>query len=141
MAKQKAHYWKKNNPRNPVPLNKGGFLELEIISQHEGIVQVTDPEVQEELVGRVGTYGLTQIEKAEYDKLKKNRLSTSLGVQQREELGGIRASANPAIAPRPIDVDAVVEGDDRGAVFAEAEKALPLPEDYKPKASKRSKLK
>ena len=40
MAKPKTHYWKKSDPRNPVPLERGGYLELEIVDQGTGIVLV-----------------------------------------------------------------------------------------------------
>ena len=140
MAKPKTHYWKKSDPRNPIPLERGGYLELEIVDQGTGIVLVTDPKIQEELVARLGTYGLEQIDKVAYEDLKKNRSSVSLKPQQREEIGGIRDSTPPDRPPRSIGVSAVAEGDQK-EVFAEAEKALPLPEDYKPTASKRSKRK
>ena len=141
MAKPKTHYWKKSDPRNPVPLERGGYLELEIVDQGTGIVLVADPKIQEELVARLGTYGLEQIDKGTYEDLKKNRSSASLKPQEREEIGGIRASTAPDRPPRPIDVGAVAEEGDQKEVFAEAEKALPLPKDYKPTASKRSKRK
>ena len=139
MAKPKTHYWKKSDPRNPVPLERGGYLELEIVDQGTGIVLVADPKIQEELVARLGTYGLEQIDKVTYEDLKKNRSSTSLRPQEREEIGGIRASTAPDSPPRPIDVGAAAEGVEQKGVFAETEKALPLPADYKPKASKRPK--
>ena len=141
MAKQKAHYWKKSYPQNPIPLEGGGFFEVEIVDQNTGIAAVVDPNVQKELVTRLGTYGLEQIDKEAYDGLKKNRSSSYLKPQQREEIGGVRPSTNPDQPPRPIDVNAVVEKDSQAEVFAEAGKALPLPEDYKPTASKRSKRK
>jgi len=139
MAKPKTHYWLKENPRNPVPLKSGGHLELEIISQSQGLAQVTDPEIQETLVGMLGTYGLMQIDKKTYEDLKKNRSSTSLKPQVREEIGGVRAANNPEMPPNVIPVDATVESVD--GLSSPAEKALPLPDDYKPKASKRSKPK
>lgn len=139
MAKPKTHYWKKGNPRNPVPLKNGTYLELEIISQSEGITQVTDPETQETLIGMLGTYGLEQIDKATYEELKKNRSSTDLKPQVREEIGGIRAANSTEIPPNVIPVDATVESSDNAE--APAGKPLPLPEDYKPKASKRPKPK
>ena len=74
MAKPKTHYWKKGNPRNPVPLENGGYFEVEIVSQSEGIAQVTDPDIQEELVKRLGTYGLEQIDKETYEGLKKKQV-------------------------------------------------------------------
>ena len=139
MAKPKTHYWKKSDPRNPVLLENGGYLELEIVDQATGIVMVTNPELQEKLVGMLGTYGLEQIDKETYEDLKKNRLSTCLRPQQREEIGGIRASTAPERRPQPVDAGVAAANNERSAVFSEAEKALPLPEDYKPKASKRSK--
>lgn len=141
MAKPKTHYWKKSDPRNPVPLERGGYLELEIVDQGTGIVLVADPKIQEELVARLGTYGLEQIDRVAYEDLKKNRSSASLRPQEREEIGGIRASTAPDSPPRPIDVGAAAEGVEQKGVFAETEKALPLPADYKPKASKRPKPK
>jgi len=141
MAKPKTHYWKKSDPRNPVPLERGGYLELEIVDQGTGIVLVADPRIQEELVARLGTYGLEQIDRATYEGLKKNRSSASLRPQEREEIGGIRASTAPDRPPRPIEVGVVAEGVEEKGVFAEAEKALPLPADYKPKAAKRPKPK
>ena len=140
MAKPKTHYWKKGNPRNPVPLENGGYFEVEIVSQSEGIAQVTDPDIQEELVKRLGTYGLEQIDKETYEGLKKNRSSTSLNQQVREEIGGVRAANNPEPPPNTITVDATVEGDNKN-VFTDTEKTPPLPEDYTPKASKRPKPK
>ena len=137
MAKPKTHYWKKNNPRNPVPLKNGGYLELEIIAQNEGVAQVTDPEIQEILIGMLGTYGLEQIDKATYEDLKKNRSSTSLKPQVREEIGGISLAQDPTFSPQTIEVDATVQSDEP----ASPNQALPLPEDYKPTASKRSKPK
>jgi len=139
MAKPKTHYWKKGNPRNPVPLGPGKFLELEVVSQSDGVAVVTDPEVQEKLVSMLGTYGLEQIDKGTYEDLKKNRSSTSLKPQVREEIGGVRAANNPEMPPNVIPVDATVESVD--GLSSPAEKALPLPDDYKPKASKRSKPK
>lgn len=140
MAKPKTHYWKKGNPRNPVPLENGRYFEVEIVSQSEGIAQVTDPDVQEELVKRLGTYGLEQIDKETYENLKKNRSSTSLNQQVREEIGGVREANDPAAPPNIIKADATVESDNK-TVFTDTEKALPLPEDYTPKASKRPKPK
>jgi len=137
MAKPKTHYWKKNNPRNPVPLKNGGYLELEIIAQNEGVAQVTDPEIQEILIGMLGTYGLEQIDKATYEDLKKNRASTSLKPQVREEIGGISQAQDPTFSPQTIEVDATVQSDEP----ASPNQTLPLPEDYKPTASKRSKPK
>jgi len=137
MAKPKTHYWKKNNPRNPVPLKNGGYLELEIIAQNEGVAQVTDPEIQEILIGMLGTYGLEQIDKATYEDLKKNRSSTSLKPQVREEIGGISLAQDPTFSPQTIEVDATVQSDEP----ASPNQALPLPEDYKPTASKRFKPK
>lgn len=137
MAKPKTHYWKKNNPRNPVPLKNGGYLELEIIAQNEGVAQVTDPEIQEILIGMLGTYGLEQIDKATYEDLKKNRSSTFLKPQVREEIGGISQAQDPTFSPQAIEVDATVQSDEP----ASPNQALPLPEDYKPTASKRSKPK
>ena len=137
MAKPKTHYWKKNNPRNPVVFKNGSTLQVEIISQMEGIAQITNADLQEELVGMLGTYGLEQIDKATYEDLKKNRSSTSLNPQVREEIGGIRAANNPETSPNVITVDATVQSDEP----ASPNQALPLPEDYKPTASKRSKPK
>ena len=141
MAKPKTHYWKKLDPRNPVPLERGGYLELEIVDQGTGIVLVADPKIQEELVARLGTYGLEQINKDTYEDLKKNRSSIFLRPQEREEIGGIRASTAPDRPPPPIDVGAAAAGAEQKGVFAETEKALPLPADYKPTASKRPKPK
>jgi hypothetical protein len=138
MAKPKTHYWKKSNPRNPVPLTGGGFFEVEIVSQSEGIAQVTDPAVQEELERRLGTYGLEQIDKAYYEDLKKNKSSTSLKAQVREEIGGISSSHNPEMQPGVLEVGATVTSD---GVNSDTGKSLPLPEDYTPKASKRPKPK
>ena len=76
MAKPKTHYWKKLDPRNPVPLERGGYLELEIVDQGTGIVLVADPKIQEELVARLGTYGLEQINKDTYEG--RDRRNTSL---------------------------------------------------------------
>ena len=78
MAKPKTHYWKKSDPRNPVPLERGGYLELEIVDQGTGIVLVADPKIQEELVARLGTYGLEQIDKVFYEDLKKKQVLSLL---------------------------------------------------------------
>ena len=137
MAKPKTHYWLKENPRNPVPLKNGGQLEVEIVSQSQGLAQVTDPEIQENLVSMLGTYGLMQIDKSTYEDLKKNRSSTFLKPQVREEIGGISQAQDPTFSPQTIEVDATVQSDEP----ASPNQALPLPEDYKPTASKRSKPK
>jgi len=137
MAKPKTHYWKKENPRNPVPLKNGGYLELEIISQSDGIVQVTDPEIQETLIGMLGTYGLEQIDKSTYEDLKKNRSSTYLKPQVREEIGGVSQAQDPVFNPQTIEVGATVQSDN----LVTPNQTPPLPEDYKPKASKRPKPK
>lgn len=137
MAKPKSHYWKKSNPRNPVPLSGGRFLELEIISQSEGVAEITDPDLQEQLVKMLGTYGLEHIDKPTYEDLKKNRSSTVLKPLVREEIGGIREAHNPETNPNAITVDATVQSDE----VRIPEKSLPLPEDYKPTASKRPKPK
>jgi hypothetical protein len=118
----------------------GGFFEVEIVSQSEGIASVSDPAVQEELEGRLGTYGLEQIDKTYYEDLKKNKSSTSLKVQVREEIGGISSSHNPETQPGVLEVGATVTSDG-DAVISDTGKSLPLPEDYTPKASKRPKPK
>jgi len=133
MANAKKHYWKVDGSGASFNLPDGSKVLFEKVY---GITcfAIVDDDQNNQLVAMLGTGGLEQATKGEYDALKKKPPLDPSPRQWREEFSPEMLSSLPTQEKRPA---AVAEADTEQTPSTKQAKQAKLPADDKPVAGKR----
>lgn len=104
-------YFKTSIPNTKLLLTTGAYVKWDKIDEQAGVVQTNDPAMASEFESAIRREvgGVQEIQKSEYDELKKKQLETPSSKPWREEFGPgamnqavhRRSNANAAEAERP----------------------------------------
>lgn len=133
MANAKKHYWKVDGAGMSFNLPDGSKVLFEKVYGNICFA-IVDDDQNEQLVAMLGTGGLEQATKGEYDELKKKPPLDQSPRQWREEFSPEMLSSLPTQEKRPA---AVAEADPGQTPSTKQAKQAKLPADDKPVAGKR----
>jgi hypothetical protein len=133
MANAKKHYWKVDGAGVSFNLPDGSEVLFEKVYGNICFA-IVDDDQNEQLVAMLGTGGLEQTTKGEYDELKKKPPLDPSPRQWREEVSPEMLSSLPTQEKRPA---AAAGADAEQTPSAKQAKQAKLPADDKPVAGKR----
>jgi hypothetical protein len=138
MANAKKHYWKIDGAGVSFNLPDGSKVFFEKVYGNIGFA-IVDDDQNEQLVAMLGTGGLVQTTKGDYDELKKKPPLDQSPRQWREEFSPEMLSSSPQYEKVAAAVAADAEqGSDKDVTpSAKQAKQAKLPADDKPLAGKR----